>query len=38
MLFGADFGDVTLEMAALVAFGVAFLVVALWRFRLADAV
>ena len=38
MLFGGDFGDVTLEMAALVAFGVAFLVVALWRFRLADAV
>ena len=34
MLFGAEFGDVTAEMVALLAFGVAFLAVALWRFRL----
>lgn len=34
MLFGAEFGDVSQELIALPAFGVAFLVVALWRFRL----
>ncbi len=34
MLFGAEFGDVTQEMVALVAFGLAFLAVAMWRFRL----
>ena len=34
MLFGAEGGDVVLEMAALVAFGVAFLAVAFLRFRL----
>ena len=34
MLFGAEFGDVTQEMAALLLFGVAFLAFALWRFRL----
>ena len=34
MLFGAEFGDVLLEMAALIAFALAFLVVAIWRFRL----
>ena len=34
MLFGAEFGDVSQEMIALVAFGVAFLAVALWKFRL----
>ena len=34
MLFGAEFGDVTAEMVALLVFGVAFLAVALWRFRL----
>ena len=34
MLFGAEFGDVSQEMIALLAFGAVFLVVALWRFRL----
>ena len=34
MLFGAEGGDVLVEMAALAAFGLAFLVVALVRFRL----
>ena len=33
MLFGAEFGDVLMEMAALALFGVAFVAVALWRFR-----
>ena len=37
MLFGAEFGDVSQELIALPAFGVAFLVVALWRFRLSSA-
>ena len=36
MLFGAEFGDVTQEMAALVGFGVVFMVVALWRFRMSS--
>ena len=36
MLFGAEFGDVSQEMIALPAFGVAFLAIALWRFRLSD--
>jgi ABC-2 type transport system permease protein len=35
MLFGAEFGDVGPEMAALAAFAAVFLAVALWRFRLA---
>ncbi len=35
MLFGAEFGDVVPEMAALAAFAAVFLAVALWRFRLA---
>ena len=34
MLFGAEGGDVVLEMAALAAFGVAFLAIAFARFRL----
>ena len=34
MLFGAEGGDVLLEMAALAAFGVAFLAIAFVRFRL----
>ncbi len=34
MLFGAEFGDVSQELIALPAFGVAFLVIALWKFRL----
>ena len=34
MLFGAEFGDVLLEMVALALFGIAFVIVALWRFRL----
>ena len=34
MLFGAEFGDVLLEMAALIVFALAFVAVALWRFRL----
>ena len=37
MLFGAGFEDVLVEMAALVVFGVAFVIVALWRFQLAEA-
>ena len=36
MLFGAEFGDVSQELIALPAFGVAFLIVALWRFRLSS--
>ena len=36
MLFGAEFGDVSQEMIALPAFGVVFLVIALWRFRLSS--
>ena len=36
MLFGAEFGDVTQEMMALVGFGVVFLAVALWRFRMSS--
>ena len=35
MLFGAEFSDVAASMAALLAFAVAFLSIALWRFRLA---
>ena len=35
MLFGAQFGDVAPEMAALVVFAILFVAVALWRFRLA---
>ncbi len=35
MLFGAEFGDVGPEMAALAVFAAVFLAVALWRFRLA---
>ena len=35
MLFGAEFGDVLPEMLALLVFGVAFLSIALWRFRMA---
>lgn len=34
MLFGAEFGDILLEMAALIAFALAFVIVAIWRFRL----
>ena len=34
MLFGAQFGDVAPEMAALVVFAILFVAVALWRFRL----
>ncbi len=34
MLFGAEFGDVTQEMMALVVFALLFLAVAMWRFRL----
>ncbi len=37
MLFGAEFGDVTQEMVALAAFGVVFMAVALWRFRMSSA-
>ena len=37
MLFGAEFGDVTQEMVALAGFGVVFLAVALWRFRMSAA-
>ncbi len=37
MLFGAEFGDVYLEMLALVVFGVVFVIVALLRFRLSEA-
>ena len=36
MLFGAEFGDVTQEMAALVGFAVVFMAVALWRFRMSS--
>ncbi len=36
MLFGAEFGDVSQELIALPAFGVVFLIVALWRFRLSS--
>ena len=36
MLFGAEFGDVTQEMAALAGFGVVFMAVALWRFRMSS--
>lgn len=36
MLFGAEFGDVSQELIALPAFGVAFLAIALWRFRLSS--
>ena len=35
MLFGAEFGDVGPELAALAGFAAVFLAVALWRFRLA---
>ena len=35
MMFGAEAGEVTQELAALAAFGVAFLAIALWRFRTA---
>lgn len=35
MLFGAEFGDATGEMLALLLFGVVFLAIAMWRFRLA---
>ncbi len=34
LLFGAEFADVTQTMFVLAAFGVAFLAVAVWRFRL----
>ena len=34
MLFGAEFGDVSQELIVLPAFGVVFLVIALWKFRL----
>ena len=37
MLFGAEFGDVTQEMIALAGFGVVFMAVALWRFRMSSA-
>ncbi|MCY4652551.1 MAG: ABC transporter permease [Dehalococcoidia bacterium] len=37
MLFGAEFGDVTQEMMALAGFGVVFMAVALWRFRMSAA-
>ena len=37
MLFGAEFGDVSLEMIALTAFAAVFLAVALWRFRVSAA-
>ena len=36
MLFDADFGDVVMNMVAVAAFGVAFLIVAFTRFRLSD--
>ena len=36
MLFGAEFGDVTQEMVALVGFGAVFMAVALWRFRMSS--
>ena len=34
MLFGADFGDVVLEVVALAIFAVGFVAVGVWRFRL----
>ena len=34
MLFGAEFGDVSQELIALPAFGIVFLAIALWKFRL----
>lgn len=37
MVFNAGLGDVTAEMAALAAFGAAFLALAWWRFRMAVA-
>ncbi len=36
MLFDADFGDVIINMLAVAAFGVVFLIVAFTRFRLSD--
>ena len=36
MLFHADFGDVAINMVAVAAFGVVFLIVAFTRFRLSD--
>ena len=36
MLFDADFGDVLINMIAVAAFGVVFLIVAFTRFRLSD--
>ena len=36
MLFDADFGDVVMNMVAVAAFGVVFLIVAFTRFRLSD--
>ena len=36
MLFHADFGDVVINMVAVAAFGVVFLIVAFTRFRLSD--
>ncbi len=36
MLFDADFGDVVINMLAVAAFGVVFLIVAFARFRLSD--
>ena len=37
MLYGAEFGDVAAEMAALLIFAILFGVVALWRFRTSGA-
>ena len=37
MLYGAEFGDVAAEMAALLMFAILFGVVALWRFRTSGA-
>jgi ABC-2 type transport system permease protein len=34
LLFGADLGDIVMEMVVLALFGVAFMVVTLWRFKL----
>lgn len=36
MLFGAQSADVTQELAALAAFGAAFLAIAVWRFRVSE--
>ena len=36
MLFDADFGDVVMNMVAVAAFGIVFLIVAFTRFRLSD--